>query len=95
MSHWNSHNKGPLEPSSDFSLFGHNKKHFDIALGELKIPLKLSESINNDLDDHHFDVQPICVGKNKHKKNNRKVYVAGWGTTGMIDYCITDKHGSR
>ena len=89
----NSHNKGPHEPSSDFSLFGHNKKHFDIALGELKIPLKLSESINNELDDHNFDVQPICVGKNKHVP--RKVYVAGWGTTGMTDYCITDKHGSR
>merc|ERR1711974_514040 len=70
-----------------------NIKHYDIALGELSIALDLSKEINNNLDDHLFDVQPICVGKNKH--GPRDVYVAGWGITGMRNFCITDKHGYR
>ena len=67
--------------------------HFDIALGELSVSLDLSKSINSHSVDNKFDVQPICVGKNNHHERN--VYVAGWGKTGMLDFCITDKFGSR
>ena len=70
-----------------------NDMNFDIALGELSISLDLSKFINNKLVDARFDVQPICVGRNRYR--DRDVYVAGWGITGMLGFCITDKYGSR
>ena len=96
--HQMNHKKGRIQSPKRFYVHECYKptneyQHFDIALGELSISLDLSKSINNELDDTRFDVQPICVGKNSHRERN--VYVAGWGKTGMLDFCITDKFGSR
>ena len=96
--HQMNHKKGRIQSPKRFYVHECYKptnehQHFDIALGELSISLDLSKSINNKLFDNRFDVQPICVGKNSHRERN--VYVAGWGKTGMLNFCITDKFGSR
>ena len=96
--HQMNHKKGRIQSPKRFYVHECYKptnehQHFDIALGELSISLDLSKSINSKLVRNSFDVQPICVGK--YTNHERNVYVAGWGKTGMLDFCITDKFGSR